>query len=129
MGNGSKSKKEDICLECPAHCCRDLAMEISRPRTRSEIDSLKWSLQFDTVRVFIRNRQWHMLVDGKCMYLDKNNMCTIYENRPDTCRNHNPPDCELYGKFWDVMIKTPAQLEEYLRTPRAKNGRPRKRKT
>jgi len=121
MGKSGKSRKNDVCIECPAHCCRDLAMEIHRPRTRSEIDSLKWSLMFDTVSVFVRNRQWHMLVKGKCIYLDDDNMCKIYEKRPDTCREHNPPDCERYGKFWDVMIKTPPQLERYLN--RSRNGK------
>lgn len=26
--------------------------------------------------------------DGACFFLDKNKKCTIYGDRPDTCRNH-----------------------------------------
>lgn len=26
--------------------------------------------------------------DNSCYFLDKNKKCTVYENRPDTCRNH-----------------------------------------
>lgn len=49
------------------------------------------------------------------MYLTENNLCRIYETRPQKCRDHNPPDCERYGEFWDVMFETPEDLEAYLK--------------
>lgn len=48
------------------------------------------------------------------MYLDSDDMCTVYEDRPNTCRRHNPPDCEFFGEFHDVMINTPGELDAYL---------------
>jgi Fe-S-cluster containining protein len=27
-----------------------------------------------------------------CKYLDENNRCTIYENRPDVCKNYMPDE-------------------------------------
>jgi Fe-S-cluster containining protein len=90
-------------------------MGIAAPRTRDEIDDLLWQIQFVTVRIYIRNRRWYMLIKGDCMYLDKDNRCTIYETRPDKCRNHRPPECEKYGDFWDIMFSTPQELEEYLK--------------
>jgi len=103
------------CDGCPASCCRDLNMAIGAPRTKDEIDDLLWQVQFDTVRIYIRNRRWYLLVEGDCMYLDKNDRCIIYDHRPDKCRKHLPPECEKYGDFWDIMFNNPQELEAYLK--------------
>jgi Fe-S-cluster containining protein len=105
------------CGQCPALCCRDLSIRILRPRTKSDINDLKWQLQFDTVRVYVRNHTWYQLIDGRCMYLGDDNRCKAYPERPDICRKHNPPNCELFGDFYDVMMETPADLEAYLAGP------------
>ena len=104
-----------MCDGCPAICCTNLAMPMDKPRNRVDIEDLKWHLHYDTVSVFIRNRRWYLQVEGRCMYLDKNNLCTIYEKRPDKCRRHNPPSCEYYTEHYDVILHTPEELEEYLK--------------
>jgi len=109
----TKTTKTD-CSRCEAVCCKNLAMDIGRPANKKEVDDLKWQLHFDTVRVFIRHRAWHLLVEGKCIYLSDDHLCTIYDKRSDVCRQHNPPDCELHGHFYDVMITTPDELDAYL---------------
>jgi hypothetical protein len=38
------------------------------------------------------------------------------------CRRHNPPDCEFFGKFYDVLLETPDELAAYL-AERRKKGR------
>jgi len=114
-------RKTSVCINCPAYCCKDLVIVITKPRTRAEIDELKWHVHFDTVRVAIRNKRWHLVVKGRCIYLNRNNMCTIYERRPKKCRDHMPPDCEKYGKWYDFFLSTPDELEDYL-----KNGKRRK---
>lgn len=112
----TKKKKDSSskCRGCSADCCHDLSFSITRPRTRYEKDKLRWHLHFDTVNVYIRNRRWHALIKGKCIYLDKNNKCTIYPKRSDICRDHMPPHCERYGKWYDIMISTPEELDQYL---------------
>jgi len=114
MTRKSKSDNERICLDCPSYCCRDLVIPTNKPKTRSEVEDLKWHLHFDTVRIFIRNHRWYILVKGRCIYLDENNLCTIYDRRPAKCRYHNPPDCERFGKYYDVMLTTPEELEQHL---------------
>ncbi len=102
------------CDNCPALCCKDLSMLIGKPQTKSEVEDLKWQLHFDTVQVYIRSHRWYLLIKGRCMYLDENNLCTIYHRRPSRCRRHNPPDCERFGDFHDRLLSTPEELEEYL---------------
>ena len=112
MGNLTTTRKE--CGRCPALCCKNLSIRILRPRTKAEIEDLKWQLHFDTVRVYIRNNRWYELVEGRCMYLTEDNRCEVYPDRPDVCRRHNPPECEFFGKYYDIMIETPDQLEAHL---------------
>lgn len=102
------------CYGCPSYCCHDLAMIITRPADRDEKDELKWQLQYDTVNICIRNHRWYILIKGRCIYLDKNNRCKIYDKRPDRCRRHNFPNCERTGKWYDTLISTPEELEAYL---------------
>jgi Fe-S-cluster containining protein len=109
-----KIKSNEYCKGCPAICCTNLAMEIGKPENKKEVEDLKWQLQFDTVKVYIRKNRWYQLVEGRCMYLSEDNFCTIYKQRPKKCRTHNPPNCERYGKYYDVMLENPKDLEKYL---------------
>jgi uncharacterized protein len=110
----SKIPKNINCRQCPATCCKNLAMSIGKPVTSKEIADLKWQLHFDTVKVYIHKHHWYQLVEGRCMYLGKDNRCTIYEKRPAICRKHNPPNCERFGDYYDTMFNTPEDLETYL---------------
>jgi Fe-S-cluster containining protein len=89
-------------------------MPISKPRTREDIEELKWELQYDTVSVFVSGYRWHRQVKGRCQYLTRSNLCRRYKDRPERCRRHNPPDCERFGDYYDVKMNTPEELEEYL---------------
>jgi Fe-S-cluster containining protein len=119
-GSKKKSVKNDVCMSCPAPCCRDLSMTTKRPRTKTEINELKWYLHFDTVNAYIRNRRWYLLIQGRCIYLNKDNLCKIYSRRSEICRIHLPPYCEHFGQWYDVMIKTPDDLDHYLKGTRKK---------
>ncbi len=109
-----KMNEEKLCRECSADCCRDLTMMITKPRTEDDIEELSWYLRIDSVSVFIRKYKWHLLFKGKCIYLTRNNMCRIYDKRPDRCRRHQPSECERTGPFYDTLITTPEELENHL---------------
>lgn len=113
-----KETTNEICSKCPSLCCKNLSMMIYRPENRQEVEDLKWQLRFDTVRIYIRHHRWYQLVEGRCMYLGEDGRCLEYEGRPNKCRRHNPPDCEFFGVFYDVMISTPEELEDYLNSKR-----------
>jgi Fe-S-cluster containining protein len=110
-----KKTTKSECSGCPAVCCHNLSITILKPRTRKEIEELKWHLHYDTVQVYILNKRWHLYVRGRCRYLDSADLCTIYDRRPDKCRQHNPPNCEQFAGFYDVMLSTPEELERHLR--------------
>ncbi len=110
----TKEGSPSTCIDCPALCCHDLAIFIHRPRTKSDIDDMKWHPQYDSVSVAIRHRRWYLVVGGKCIYLDDDNLCTIYDRRPERCRRHGAPDCERFGPWYDTLTATPGELDAYL---------------
>ncbi len=89
-------------------------MMITKPKTETDVQELRWEVRFDTVSIFIRKHKWYLHVKGRCMYLTADNLCSIYDKRPRRCRQHNPPDCERCGPWYDVLITTPEELDEYL---------------
>jgi len=103
-----------VCRHCGAKCCHDLVMPIEKPKTAQDVDELKWELMYDTVGVFIRSHRWYRIIRGRCIYLDENDRCTIYDRRPKRCREMKPPDCEHFGEFYEVLINTPEELEAHL---------------
>lgn len=123
----ARVKGNPKCRGCPSLCCHDLVMPITRPRDREDEEELRWQVQYDTVHIFIANYRWHLLVKARCQYLDGNGWCTRYEDRPDKCRRHNPPDCERYGSFYDVMIDTPEELDAYLAKERKRRAKRRRK--
>ncbi len=125
-----KNKKvKNKCLEeCNAICCNDLAVQIYKPVTKAEKEDLRWHLFFEGVKAYIRHRKWHLLIHSRCRYLSKENRCTIYDRRPDRCRKHNHPHCELEGKFFDVIIESPEQFDEYFAQQAAKKRKSKVRR-
>lgn len=115
------------CNGCPALCCHDLAVVIEKPRRKCDIEHYKWHLHYDTVSLAIRNKRWYLLVKGRCIYLDDDNLCTIYDRRPRKCRDHNPPECERYGCWYQTRLDTPEELEAYLAREKRKKERRKKR--
>ncbi len=113
MPDNRKRKTVSGCDGCPGMCCHDMVMPILKPRTIEDVEELKWQVQYDTVRVFIANKRWHLIVAGRCQYLDDENWCMRYDTRPDKCRDHNPPDCEFYDSYFEVMLETPEDVQAY----------------
>lgn len=122
-------KKEENCDGCPALCCKGLEKEIPRPKTKLDEENLLWQLHFVNTRFFIRDRKWYELSLGDCRYLDANNLCTIYGNRFDVCKDHNPPECERYGEIFDVMFETPEEMSAYFDKKRKTKNKKRKAKS
>lgn len=103
-----------ICARCGAKCCYDLVIPIHKPKTPSDVEDLRWELQYDTVSIYIRSHRWYRLVKGRCMYLDRHNRCKIYSRRPRRCRDLGPPECERFGPFYEELFTSPDELDAYL---------------
>ncbi|MFH1856584.1 MAG: YkgJ family cysteine cluster protein [Candidatus Omnitrophota bacterium] len=108
-------KRKNICLEeCSALCCKYFAMDITKPRTKWDINDLKWKLKHKNIHVYIINKRWCLLITSDCMYLQDDNKCGIYETRPDICRKYSHVNCEKTGPWYDVFISSPEELDKHL---------------
>jgi len=123
-----KVRTLSLCANCPAKCCHDLVLVIDKPKTKRDVKHYTWQLQYDTVRIAITGKKWHTVYEGRCIYLNENNLCTIYDRRPKLCREHNPPNCEHYSKWYDVMIETPEELRDYLKAEKKRKKAKQKEK-
>jgi Fe-S-cluster containining protein len=105
---------ECLCTHCPAKCCHYFALPIETPTEWADFEFIRWFLFHDRATVFIEGRDWYLLVYTKCKHLRDDNLCSIYDDRPQICRDYDTVDCE-YEDDWvyDHYFETSEQVEEY----------------
>ncbi len=106
------------CQQCGAKCCRYFCFQIDTPDEYPEFENIRWYLCHEGVTVHIdEDGDWFMQVENICKHLDKNNQCSIYEDRPLICRSYSHDECEETGGeyMYEKEFKTPAEIEAYAR--------------
>jgi len=111
--------RDDKCEDCPALCCKYIALEIDEPEDKEDFDNLRWYLIHRDVSVYVVDGDWHLCVDVPCRYLD-GNRCTIHEEKPLLCRRHDPDECEFNNPDFelDLEFRSWEELKKYMK----KNG-------
>jgi len=106
---------EDLCARCDGKCCRYFALPISEPDSWEEFDDIRWYLAHQKTAVFVDEGTWYLLVENRCQYLNRQNRCDIYPDRPAICRRYGRGDCEFKDgdAVYDVYFDTPEQIWEY----------------
>lgn len=105
---------ENLCQYCTAKCCRYFALPIEQPESWEEFEYIRWFLLHDRAAVFVEEGSWYLLVHTQCKYLRQDNLCGIYDTRPQICRDYKTDKCE-YEDDWvyDQYFETAEQVEEY----------------
>ncbi len=105
---------EVLCTYCPAKCCRYFALPIDTPDSWRQFDFMRWFLLHEKASVFVDNGDWYLLVHTPCKHLGADNLCGIYETRPNICRDYTTEKCE-YEDLWvyDQYFELAEQVEEY----------------
>ncbi|MGL6226797.1 MAG: YkgJ family cysteine cluster protein [Thermoguttaceae bacterium] len=106
--------EEVLCSFCAAKCCRYFALPIDKPDDWRQFDFMRWFLLHQHASVFVDNNDWYLLVHTPCKHLSTDNLCGIYETRPQICREYTTAKCE-YEDLWvyDQYFECPEQVEEY----------------
>ncbi|MFZ5831183.1 MAG: YkgJ family cysteine cluster protein [Planctomycetota bacterium] len=104
----------NLCMYCTAKCCRYFALPLETPTTWKEFEYMRWFLLHDRASVFVEDGSWYILVHTTCKHLGADNLCGIYETRPQICRDYTTRNCEyeddwVYDHYWEL----PEQVEEY----------------
>lgn len=103
-----------LCEYCTAKCCRYFALPIDTPEEFQDFEYLRWYLLHERATVFQEDGSWYLLVHNVCKHLEPNNLCGIYETRPQICRDYTTENCE-YDSDWtyEFYLETPEQVAEY----------------
>lgn len=108
--------RESMCDRCmsPGHCCKGVALhgggqrnrpferairEISEPMSFERAEHLAMQLGISMFRPAFQepNGSWRWW----CTALDRDGRCSIYEDRPQLCRDYRPGQDGLCVHFWD----------------------------
>ena len=131
-----------LCEHCAAACCRYLALPMDKPTTARDYDDIRWYLMHEGVTVFVEEGDWYVQYQTRCKNLGADNLCMVYETRPEICREYEPKGCDYTGGSYgyDRLFTHAKQVEEFyfektgkrLGQPKPPNPRrkgPRKKQT
>lgn len=128
----SLSRQAVICSQqCQARCCHYIIVKIPAPRTRADHEEIRWWVAHEGISVHIAQRKWYLQVLARCHHLRPDNLCGIYERRPQVCRDYDPSNCEFTAPLdiereFNTLEEYDRYLEEkrqqWRRTERRRNG-------
>lgn len=104
-----------LCEHCAAACCRYLALPLDKPTSARDYDDIRWYLMHEGVTVFVEDGDWYIQYVTKCKNLGADNLCMVYDTRPDICREYEPHECDYAGGNYgyDHFFSHPKQIVEY----------------
>jgi Fe-S-cluster containining protein len=100
MAKTKKIESEDLthghpCHSCGETCCRYVAVALVPPRDGSDRDLIHWYLSHHQVCIYIdKDEDWWVQVGTDCRHIGAGGGCTIYESRPQLCRDYGTHACE-----------------------------------
>lgn len=105
---------ENLCEHCTAKCCHYFALAIDEPNVRRDYDFMRWYLLHDRASLFVDDETWYLLVHTTCKHLRDDNMCGIYETRPQICRDYTTAECEFEDDWcYEKYFESAEQIDEY----------------
>ena len=103
--NTLEKKSLSQCNKCNQLCCRYITEKTSAPRTIHDFDGLLWQLLHKNIKAFKDSSGWYLFVHNACVHLKSNGKCSIYDNRPITCRKHSIKKCEYKNSISKTSIQ------------------------
>jgi|TARA_Y100000310_G_scaffold149697_1_gene149033 hypothetical protein len=112
-----KDPKSKTCKGCKGDCCRYIAMEIDTPKTKEDFEDLRWYVTHKNVNVYVEeDNMWNVEFITPCEFLDEDNQCTIYENRPEICKEYDHDECLFHNEYDEKhTFKTLKEIDEYIK--------------
>lgn len=88
------------CKDCNGMCCKYVAMEIDTPETLEDFENIRWYVAHKNISIYVdEDNKWHIEFATPCEFLGKDNLCKIYEKRPEICKKYDPENCLLNNKY------------------------------
>ena len=113
-----------LCEYCTAKCCRYFALPIETPEDYSDFEYIRWYLLHERATVFKEDDDWYLLVHTVCKHLQDDNLCGIYETRPQICRDYTTKNCEYEDEWtYEFYLETAEQVQEFTEAVIQKKGK------
>lgn len=110
-----KMTESEICMKCHG-CCTYVAVPLEYPRSADALDTYVWYLLHRNVEIEIDNyNKWFLVFKTPCDKLLPNGACTIYESRPEICRDYSADSCSRTAKDHTHQFKKPEELMAYIK--------------
>lgn len=104
------------CRQCSALCCKYFALELDEPTEPEDWDKMLWYVAHDASSLYIEDGKWFLMVESRCSFLQPDNLCGIYENRPQICRDYSTDGCEFgVDEPFQRIFRTFDELLAYMR--------------
>jgi Fe-S-cluster containining protein len=105
------------CSRCGAKCCTYFCFQLDTPESYEEFENIRWFLCHQGVTVHIDQGDWYIAIANRCLKLDDDGRCTIYEDRPVICRSYSTDGCDFTGGDYDYdqLFTSPEQIDDYAR--------------
>jgi len=82
-----------------------------------DFDMLLWQISHANTQVYKDEDGWFLLVNNRCLHLQHDGRCGIYEKRPQVCREHTNDECEFEGPCgaddFDLFFPDYSALDSY----------------
>ncbi|MCB9362769.1 YkgJ family cysteine cluster protein [Candidatus Woesearchaeota archaeon] len=105
------------CTDC-GKCCHYITVPLDTPEDNEDYDSFVWYLLHENIQIYIdaEDEDWYMEVMTPCKKL-VGKMCSIYEHRPNICRDYDEEGCEVNGEGspYKLLFKNAEDFIAYLR--------------
>ena len=98
-------------------CCGPYGGDALKPTTRREFDIIRWYLMHPGTRVYCEDNtgSWFVQFMSRCENLRPDNLCGIYDTRPQICRDLEPTKCEFALGAGDRFLFTKvAEFESWM---------------
>lgn len=109
-------KNTKSCEGCNGACCRYVSVEIDVPEELKDFEEIKWFVIHKGVYVYVDEDDcWYIEFSTPCRYLE-NNKCSIYEKRPNICKEYNHDECTFHNEYSEKFtFKTLEDVEKYIK--------------
>lgn len=121
MTTKTPEENEKLCNGC-TKCCEYVRIIIPTPKTWKQIDKIKWYLLHNII-VCIDDGDWLVDLPVKCSALNNKGKCSIYQDRPQLCRDYSQDSCERYNNTEiddDPCFTSIKEFDEYLNSEKNK---------
>ena len=84
------------CRECGAKCCKFISISLEDFPPELESDPERYFNLHEHVKVVKTRYGREAVIASRCSALREDNTCSIYDDRPDLCRNFTEKTMSLY---------------------------------